>query len=94
MPKLSPKQKKMQKYYIHTIRGNLAVYVQNEQIYYANKRVRLSELLRCTTLNQLRKEEDLSRKWRASQGWGYDKSYYRYFILYIDAVNSLTSKRK
>ncbi len=73
----------MEKFYIHTINGRPAVYVEGEQVSYVGGRIKLSELARCTSLYQLREEQRLSREWREAKGWEDDDDY-DYFILYFD----------
>lgn len=63
---------------MHTIKGCPAEYWDNKQIVYS-KRVDIDNL--CKSLYMIRKQQELSNKWRESQGFG--RTRYEYMIVLI-----------
>ena len=72
-------KKKYKTYYLHTIKGRLAYYLKEQQIYYGGKIIIPQHLVK--SLNQIRKEQNLSSQWRAKNGFSSHSEDYDYIII-------------
>lgn len=70
------------KYYMHTLDGKPAFYEAGCQICFAQQSqlAKGFNILKATTLAQIRKEQRASKRFRKSYGW--DVSTYGYVIVY------------
>lgn len=60
------KQKGNMKYYMHTISGKPAIF-QDQIVFAGSHGIKLSEM--ATSLQQIRREQKLSTKYREERGW-------------------------
>lgn len=77
-------EKIKQKYYMHTVGGHPAFY-DGRQICFAQHRngAQSFNILTATTLDQIRKEQRSSTKWRHDQGWT-EENNYGHIIVYAE----------
>jgi len=66
---------KPKKVFIHMIRGNPAQYYKGQQICFGDRRYGIKTV---DTLEQIRKEQRASHKWRRDAGFDVDESDYDY----------------
>jgi hypothetical protein len=64
--------KKRNYVYVHTINGNLATYIEGEQICYCRISLPAKSV---ESLEQIRKEEKLSNRWRNEMGFVVHSDY-------------------
>lgn len=68
--------------YMHLVSGKPAYYQRNNQIYYAQHGIKRSDMF-CSSLQQIRKEQEKSRLWRKKQGFHDEPGVYGYLRIRV-----------
>ncbi len=71
----------LKRYYIHTLDGRMAQFIEGQQIYFCNRRIKLQEIL-VKDLRQIRKDEKAHYAYRKAKNWEYDMGL-DYKIIYV-----------